>query len=334
MELSDGMAAAIEQGAAAISSPAVDQSTTGQSVRQADTPVNTPGVDKSTGVEPDQGTSEQVNVAEPTAEEPKEPEQSDGSITGRYKPINEEETVSPLVPSVDSEEQTDVEDASISELTELFAKLSLAKTVVSYEAAVSSMESTTVRAKLAEPSLAPSATRQLTSIYDNAAPSIPTTEILRPERQAQQPPLSLFSGGIPESPSSLYENGRAPPSPSIEQIVEEPLAQLVLEEELVLIAGPPLRTLGVKSSEQRLSRAQRRRQLRGWPATPLSPVPKKGILTLPPAQVPDQKELAPLQPHLHHLPQSQRRLPKDHQRAALHPIGRHMLQRLPRLPKL
>lgn len=277
------LAAAIEQGAAAISSPAVDQSTTSQSVRQADTPVIMPAVDKSTGLEIDHDTSEQVNVAEPTAEEPKEPEQSDDSVTGRYKSTNEEETVSRLVSSVDSKERTVVEDASISELTDLFAKLFLAEAVVSQEAAVSSMESTTVLAELTEPSSAPAATHQLASIYDDAAPSIPTMEMLRPARQAQQLPLSLFSGGIPESPSSLYENGRTRPSPNIEQSVEEPLAQVVLEEEPVLIAGPPLRTSRVKSSEQRVSRSRRRRQLRGWPVTLLSPIPEERDLDPPPS---------------------------------------------------
>lgn len=130
-------------------------------------------------------------------------------------------------------------------------------------------------AKLPGPGSARAATYQLASIYDDATPSFPTMEILRPARQAQEPPLSLFSGGIPESPSSLYENGQARPSPNIEQSVEEPLAQVVLEEEPGIATGPPLRTLGVKSSEQRVSRAQRRRQLHGWPVTPLSPIPEE-----------------------------------------------------------
>lgn len=98
VELSDGMAAAVEEGAAAISSPAVDQSTTGESARRSDTPVITPVVDESTEIERDQDTSEQVNVVESTPEEPKEPEKLDDSVTGHYTSINEEETVSPLSP--------------------------------------------------------------------------------------------------------------------------------------------------------------------------------------------------------------------------------------------
>ncbi|KAL2861124.1 uncharacterized protein BJX67DRAFT_385974 [Aspergillus lucknowensis] len=260
-------------------------------------------VEASTTAEAVPSTSEQVKTTEPTAVEPKELEQSRDEVAVSEESASQQETPSPLAPAVDSEGLTTVEDVAVVELAERFAKLSFdTAPCLSSEAAVPS-ESTTVPvwqpetelvsenrptatlsavpdiASDRQPALvsgAPADTPSLASIYDDVPPSVPVLTVFAPPKRVPLPP-TLFLTPIPDSPSSIYDDGQAPPSHHSPErkSVEDPLVPVVLEEAPELIPGPPLCRSRVTSRERRLSRSQRRRQVFVPQPTPLSPIPEE-----------------------------------------------------------
>ncbi|KAL4907956.1 hypothetical protein BDW74DRAFT_175741 [Aspergillus multicolor] len=201
--------------------------------------------------------SEKSEAAPQTAVSPKETQKPDEKVAVC------DGTVS--LSTVDCGEKTAVEDP-VDELTKSLAKISLSREGIPFVplgTTAFSMEPRTLR----QPAFADNC--RLAFIYDDAPSSVPDMPTLM---AFMRPPVQkprLFDSPIPSSPSSVFDDGQAPPS--VDMVKEKD--QKSAEEEPRLF----------------------RHRSRAWHATPLSPIAEEQDLDRPASPAVLAKQAIPTQ---------------------------------------